>query len=179
MIYFVHINKTGGGSIRKVIGYTGPHFHAREKIRQIGRAAWNEAFTFSVVRNPFDRAVALWAWRRGMPQHPMHEIAKMPFHEWAPRIFQGEGKFIPWTSKSPMEKGGQFMQQVDWITDEAGDICVDLVLRFEDLRKNWPALPHVNKSKRETGYRQYYNEPAKEAVARYFGRDLETFGYEF
>ena len=53
---FVHISKTGGTSVEAALGIRHDLHTARELISVYGEYAWDEAFTFSFVRHPWDRA---------------------------------------------------------------------------------------------------------------------------
>ena len=81
-----------------------------------------------------------------------------------------------------------FMPQVDWVSDEEGTLMVDRVCRFERLVDDVAevgreighslVLPHVKASKRGQ-YQPYYDNEAREAVAAWFQKDIEAFGYAF
>jgi hypothetical protein len=61
---FVHIQKTGGQSIRALFSDGPPdanyHRQARELRSVYGEDAWRQCFKFAFVRNPWDRLVS---WR--------------------------------------------------------------------------------------------------------------------
>ena len=66
---FVHVQKTGGTSLRQVLKshapdarkWHGKHGHASDAIAEIGRAEWERYFSFAFVRNPWDRLVSWYA----------------------------------------------------------------------------------------------------------------------
>ena len=79
--------------------------------------------------------------------------------------------------------------QLDYITDRNGKICVDFIGRYENLQEDFnkvlkdiglPAmqLKHLNKFDREN-YRSYYTEEDIEKVKKLYKRDIEYFGYKF
>ena len=59
---FVHIQKTGGTSIRVALGLPkvppGKHWSAARHRAALGREEWERRFTFAFVRNPWDRLVS-------------------------------------------------------------------------------------------------------------------------
>ena len=55
---FIHINKTGGSSIELALGYSPEHKTAVVKRKELGKGAWKKLFSFTIVRNPWDRAVS-------------------------------------------------------------------------------------------------------------------------
>ena len=50
--HFIHINKTGGSSIELALRLPPEHKTAIQKIDEVGREVWLDAFNFCVVRNP-------------------------------------------------------------------------------------------------------------------------------
>lgn len=67
---FVHINKTAGTSIGRAIGLPiKDHLTAKEIIAKTGRQNWDAAYKFTVVRNPWDKVVSLYEYRRKKINH--------------------------------------------------------------------------------------------------------------
>ena len=79
-----------------------------------------------------------------------------------------------------------------------GKIVVDRFLRYESLAADFaafmadlgvetpPVLPHAKSSHRPAAapsdgpsYRRFYDEATREAVARYYAREIAHFGYTF
>lgn len=85
-------------------------------------------------------------------------------------------------------KPKMFMPQVNWISDGDGNIVVDYVLRFENLREDFDVLceklgssadlPHIKSTKRDD-YHDYYDGDTQSTVARWFEKDIQEFGYQF
>ena len=178
---FVHINKTGGTSICKVLGYSIYHFMVREIIPMIGEEAFEKAFVFSVVRNPWDKVVSLYKYRikintSNLTQNPIS------FKDWVKQTFGKEKNPIYYNSPR------MFEPQCDWLKDRNGVIRVNNILRFESLNEDFSSiakslgitaqLPHVNKTDR-FAYAYYYDKETIEIVREWFKEDIERFGYEF
>jgi len=78
--------------------------------------------------------------------------------------------------------------QLDYVTDENGDVMLDFVGRYETLNEGLSLvkarlnlsfeLPHVNKSDHKN-YREYYTDETREIVAQRFARDIRYFGYDY
>ncbi|HSL71875.1 MAG TPA: sulfotransferase family 2 domain-containing protein, partial [Longimicrobiales bacterium] len=105
----------------------------------------------------------------------------IPFTEWVQLTYGSQ--VLPYYDQPKM-----FMPQMDWITDAQGQIIVDFVGRFENLKTDFAevcarigceaTLPHLKKSERGN-FRQYYDDATRAIIARWFARDIETFGYRF
>lgn len=178
---FIHINKTGGSSIEKALGVPLIHETALTFRDRIGKKRWEERFSFAIVRNPWDRAVSHFHYRRmtnqtGLGNNPM------VFKEWLKQVY---------VERSPefMNEEKMFLTQADWVCDEQGRIMVDYIGRFEQLQQSWDdicdalqrektMLPHVKKSSRGS-YQDYYDAECRAIVADYFRSDIELFDYSF
>jgi hypothetical protein len=79
--------------------------------------------------------------------------------------------------------------QLDYLTDDNGDIIVDFVGKYENLQDDVSTvfkalrleslpLPHVNKSQHKH-YSEYYTEETKNLIAKRYSRDIQFFGYQF
>ncbi|MGZ9202358.1 MAG: sulfotransferase family 2 domain-containing protein, partial [Caulobacteraceae bacterium] len=82
-----------------------------------------------------------------------------------------------------------FQPQHEFLIGEDGALLTDEVGRVEDMQASYDGicarigilsspLERVNSSQR-ADYRQYYDRPLIEAVARLYARDLDLFGYIF
>jgi hypothetical protein len=142
------------------------------------------AFKFAFVRNPFDRLVSLFSY-----------LKKLPLDEVPPAM--GFEEFCALVTERPIDPVGlynfkglsQCNPQVHWLCDESGRLVVDFVGKYETLDQDFaevcrrigipaPDMPHENKSQ-HAPYQDYYNERTRSAVAKFYRRDLETFGYSF
>jgi hypothetical protein len=183
---FVKVPKTAGTSVSDALGCTHvgkPHRDLREIRAALeatpgGAAFYEGAFKFGFVRNPWDRVVSLFLRKeRGRAAAPTEFPA---FCEWIENASD--------TCVHPSPK----RNQLDWLTDEAGEIGVDFVGRFETLEADFATicerigaghlrLPH---KKRNTGggrrpYTDYYTPALRDLIGEKFAVDAERFGYAF
>ena len=139
---------------------------------------YREWFTFSIIRNPFDRAVSLWAWFRRYPRVMAALGADKSFDAFAAWL-AGEGTVIrPGQSYAAMPQA-----QYLWLAP----VCWNTLLRFELLEaelqrlsfwKRGTPLPHKHKTDHKP-YRDYYGRAETvDAVRRWAGRDFDLYGYE-
>ena len=201
---FVHISKTAGTSLRRVLGpYCSqpprvgvrkllshlpvredpykvafrPHTTARWARLKLSPRVFDSYIRFSVVRNPFDRAVSNFHFVQQRPEHHTHAHVK-------DLTFDGYLDFLRrrrW-SRDPTQRAR--------LVDSHGHLLCDPILRFETLDEDFaalcrklnlecvPELPRRNASK-HVDYREYYVERAtRDKVVDLFAADFETFGYD-
>jgi hypothetical protein len=179
---FIHINKTAGTSIGRAIGLPiKDHLTATEIIARIGMDKWNEAFKFTLVRNPWDKVVSHYEYRR---KKNKTEIASrnISFSDWVTMTY-GENKDTFYYNNPR-----SFQPQVDWLKDVDGEISIDFIGKFDTINEDFDrirnvigldeALPHLNASSRAS-YQSYYNNETRGIVANWFREDIEEFGYSF
>ena len=215
---FVHIPKVAGQSIEQFfLERAGLNWHSRApfllkknkkptlgpprlahltaqeyvELGYISDEKFSQYFSFSFVRNPWDRVVSEYKYR------------KYPF-SFNDFLF----KKFPTPSDDNYEHGldayRHVLPQADFLFDAAGEQLVDFIGRFERLKDDFhyvsekvtglkAALPHKNKSdtsiakklsnmiKRSdySHYSSYYNDEARAFVAEKYKRDIEMFGYSF
>ena len=179
---FIHINKTAGTSIGNAIGLPIKHHRtAREVIASIGKDKWNTAYKFTLVRNPWDKVVSHYEYRR---KRNKTEVASrnISFSEWV-KMTYGQEK-DPYYYNNPKA----FQPQVEWLKDDEGKISIDFIGKFETINEDFEQikkaigieaeLPHLNPTKR-AAYQSYYYDETREIVAHWFREDIEVFGYRF
>jgi hypothetical protein len=178
---FIHINKTGGMSITKALGLgIKQHFTAMEHKNRLGNSRWKKRFKFTIVRNPWDKVVSHYFHRVKTNQTNLAD-KRVDFREWVKLTY---GEQNPYYYDQPKF----FMPQINWLTDEKGDIIVDFIGRFENLENDFRLickrigmdvdLPFVNKSEHKQ-YQYYYDDTTKEIVRKWFEKDIDLFNYSF
>jgi len=201
---FVHIPKTGGTSMALalearamkddiLIGDTPKALRRRHRVKSLdapGRlwkhsrladidgAEWmpEDAFVFTLVRNPWDRMASLWHWAREQPfDHPMVAAAKAL-------------DFAAFLAAPGLEPAFRTDAAEAYVTDRAGRLRADAFLRLEHLATDIaplaahlgfaPDIPHVNATSRPRTA-GLYTQASKARVAGLFAADIERFGYRF
>ena len=180
---FIHINKPAGTSIGNAIGLPIKHHRtAREVIAKIGRSKWDTAYKFTFVRNPWDKVVSHYEYRR---KRNKTEVATrgISFSEWVKKTYGPE--------KDPFYYNNQraFQAQVEWLKNDEGEIDIDYIGKFESINEDFDRikhaigidaeLPHLNATSKRGGYQGYYNDETRQIVAEWFREDIEVFGYRF
>jgi len=137
---FVHIQKTGGESIRAALGLPRyeprKHRSARELRELYTPEEWASALKFAIVRNPWDRLVSWWSFinsRRGL------YFSGYPVNKFVRYVLSNAATFQELIERCDAEIHDEdgakwiFRNQLDYITDENGQQIVDFVGRFERL----------------------------------------------
>jgi len=179
---FIHINKTAGTSIGKAIGLPVKHHQtAKEVIARIGKDKWDAAYKFTLVRNPWDKVVSHYEYRR---KRNKTELAtrNISFKDWVIKTYG------PVKDTFYYNNPKAFQPQLEWLKDDEGMVTVDFVGKFESINKDFnqikaiigldTELPHLNAGKR-ANYQAYYDPETREIVAGWFHEDIEAFGYSF
>jgi chondroitin 4-sulfotransferase 11 len=177
---FVHINKTAGTSILKAIGQARKkHLTAREIIGRVGLDQWEEAYKFTVVRNPWNKVVSHYKYRVKTNQTQMG-VKHISFKEWVIRTY-GEEKDEYYYDNAKM-----FQPQVAWLKDLDGVISFDRIIKFENLSAGFKEvssalgltdeLDHLNRTSK-TNFSEFFDEETAQVVAHWFQEDIDFFGY--
>ena len=208
---FVHVPKAAGTSVTNALSkYTtyrdleigGTHFGEQIQpaykkrfglgkhtpasgIRSIiGQEVWQNMFTFSIVRNPYDRVVSTYRFLNkweGTPEKIKIELQK----------FKNINDYI--LSDMWEESDGPdfiFKPQTFWLTDvnDRSKVMVDFVGKLESLDDDLNYIMSVIEGKKlevvkspklnttEGSFK--LNEPSVEKINNYYARDFKFFGYE-
>lgn len=180
---FIHINKAGGTSVVEALAeyedaqsQVLDHDQAAIYREKLGNALWAEMFSFAFLRNPFDRMVSSYEFRKQyLPDaRAAHVLAatKLSFRDWMLGPVHDDPLDREWSNQLWMVCG-----------DEGeGDIMVSQLYLYENLAAGFadacrridietPRLASYNKTKRED-WRSYYDADTAALVTERFSRDL-------
>lgn len=204
---FIHIPKTGGTALAlalearamagdMMLGDTPKALKRRRRLKdaKVRGRLWKHSmladieglvpdealrglFAFTLVRNPWDRAVSYYHWLREQDfGHPAIELAQsLEF-----RAFVQHPQILSAFQGSP---AAAYMRHAD------GSEQCRLYIRLEHFQHDaqplfahlgFPLeLPRVNESGRQRDWRPYYDDAAAEAIARACAADIAQFEYSF
>ncbi|WP_299916736.1 sulfotransferase family 2 domain-containing protein [uncultured Roseobacter sp.] len=204
---FVHIPKTGGTSLAMALEnramkddlLIGDTPKARRRKRRLqglqarGRI-WKHAtladidgiltpeelagmFTFTLVRNPWDRVVSYYHWLKEQQfAHPSVVTAKR-------RPFDG------FLTDRHIRESLRHSPASSYMRDVTGVERCRSFIRLERLEADLAPLqehlgfcleiPHENRSARESDYRHHYSPTLRDIVADVCAEDIARFGYRF
>lgn len=194
---FIHIQKTAGSSITKVLStIPGSTFMSAQHSFITYLNDPNKYFKFAFVRNPWDR---LYSWYNMMISKGKHN----DFSIYLLNNSKNFSQFLDCTEiiqekqfdrskdvnfKDPYYKSISF-NQLDYISNKDGKMIADFVGKFENLNEDFKKLttmidipdvrlPHINRFNHDD-YRKYYTGKDIEKVAKMYERDIKYFGYSF
>ena len=197
---FVHIPKTAGTSIEQVIWkederipenlchgskinkyQTGglQHLTASQIRTEIGEDIFSQYYKFTVVRNPWDKAVSQYMYTK----HKRKDLRR--------KIGMNEATtFKEYLSLILKKRHVQWKKQTAFVYDSNKKLLVDKVIFFENLKEdirlifnqlkiNHLPLPHTNKSIGRLHYSNYYDNESIKIIADFYQEDIEKFKYSF
>jgi chondroitin 4-sulfotransferase 11 len=202
-LVFVHIQKTGGSTVDTLLRENVPdiymvgakHGFAIQGINEV--KGWDERFKFAFVRNPWAR-LASWynmmtraqEWERSKGQ-PENVVQNKLWHYVRDNSSTFEDFVYNCTDEVEVAEGVYYSfayNQLDYVTDDNGNLLVDFIGRFENLEKDvrevfervgikLASIPHLNRSSHRH-YSTFYTPETEMIVRERFKKDIEYFGYE-
>ncbi len=177
---FIHIPKTGGTSIASRIYHLCENVVKHQFAEDIfeEREPDRDYFSFSIVRNPWDREVSRYCYQRQNRSDDLHrEANRLSFRDWLRR--RQDDRFFMNFLGSP---------QLDWLTDSGGRPLVDFVGRFETIESDWKYIrkrlgvdgdiPRLNSSDHGP-YAEFYCNETRAMVEAAYRKDIDFFQYSF
>jgi len=186
---FIHIPKCAGVSVsQSLFGNQGAGHYSANTMRQVlGDDIYNQYFTFTFVRNPWDRLASAF-----------HFLKRGGFNDtdrrWASAHLQQYDDFSTfvnnWVTPEHVRSWIHFQPQCDFICGANGALDVDFVGRFEQLDKDFQTLCNklgfervlASLNQNRSGqpyYQSLYDDQTRDIVAQVYARDIELLNYRF
>jgi len=185
----IHPPRTGGTSIRTQIGWGAApqpkdlsgvkHAHYAKLAQRIPDL--KDCYRFATVRNPYARAVGLWA---------MWGANKTPFDVWLEKLWQHRDDLTAtkrdgWHFNIDDEPSHHALPQMYFLGDVAN---FDHLIQFEQRDKDIaivseaigvPINPKVHRKGRNAAppWREMYNDRARSFVRQMYADDFRELGY--
>ena len=202
-IWFIDIPRTGSTSLKLALAeHFGSEFgksYVREdnrvtakvigdhttavRARQIlSPELWNRLFTFTIVRNPWDRCYSMFRYRIADKEIP----ADFPFSEYL-MLLERKNTRHPYT---PFLYPPYFIPMCDFVLDGEGRQLVNYIGRFEQREElmlvlkektgvDFSGLRRAEVLGQPGDYKKAYCNKGVEIIARIYRDDVERFGYDF
>ena len=202
---YIRIPKAGSCSILEIVNkeptliyHDGFMYHrecprlASSAKKLYGDVRFDKLFKFSIVRNPYSRAVSCWQY---LTNHP--EWRKTPhfkpttFNEFCNKLICTEitNKDLTYNTSCCNHYSWHTQPQFEHLYDLDGKLLIDYVGKVETLQSDLDnildklQLPrkrvgYLNTTKHKH-YTEYYDDETREIVAKKYAKDIEYFGYKF
>lgn len=159
------------------------HIPAKYMRSILGEQLWETIYSFTFVRNPWDRIVSLYYLLQKLNQH------NFPFNEFImelDRFKAGEPKTNLFSRYY-----GNHLSNCGYILDDDNKIIVDFVGKFEnrahDIKiiadnigfDSLGSLVTQRTTPISADYRHHYNDKTKNIIAEIYKNDIEFFDYKF
>lgn len=160
-------------------------------------------FKFTIVRNPYDRAVSCWKYITKYNSNSFKKllknntklISKNPFSLFNQKIqFQIFLESLPWYWKYPnrnLHSATHTAPIIPDISDENSQVILNFIGKLENINqdayyiasqlnlenKHFPKVNSLNHQ--SANYQEFYNKTTRKLVEEYYGEDIEYFKYKF
>ncbi|MCV0439745.1 MAG: sulfotransferase family protein [Hydrogenophaga sp.] len=180
---FVHIPKVAGHTIGVSLHKpVRSHTVARLLRAQSQPEAWEAAFKFCFVRNPWDHVVSWYNYHFNRHRASMYNCT---FEAWVKDGLKTHWK-KDWCGE---EVANDPLNQLLYFQDLAGKDIVDFIGAYENLEddlayisgvlgRDGITIPHLNKCDHKH-YREFYTDETENIVRKRYACIIERFGYEF
>ena len=149
---------------------------------------WGKYFSFTTVRNPWDRLVSTYFYDLSCYRNP--EIVEIPRRTLIHKLgAEGFGHYVKNYLTSLLGDPSRiqnlhYSPQINWFKNKFDYVC-----RFENFQSDFDQvcrqtgmqrqeLPHLNRSSHKN-YAEYYDNETRKLVANIYAKDIKEFGYEF
>ncbi|OVE75610.1 hypothetical protein BVX97_04290 [bacterium E08(2017)] len=182
MFMFFPNNKVAQTSINRnllkdrVIVFKDDHSRYIGKMHSYDLEQAERIFKFTVVRNPWDKAVSAFTYLQGVKQYK-RKYSEMDFCFFVKHYLNKKGMGLDPHFNRQYENA--FYNGIQY---------VDFIAKLETLHDDWkeiapkidsPAeLPHKNKTIHKK-YTDYYDDESVELVGQIYMKDVEAFGYTY
>ena len=186
---FIHIPKCAGNAVQKSL--FGEVFFGHQTIRQyqvaLPQSLYQNAWKFTIVRDPFERIVSAWRFLKagGLNANDNKYFAKTLCQ------YKTFDHFVnDWLVYQNLDQCGcvHFKTQLHYIHDFEGELAIDYILKLSDLSDEYPKLRNRfggselitdNKvSGKSIDLRDYYTSAETlKNIANIYAADVEALGY--
>jgi len=135
---------------------------------------WDNYFKFGNIRNPWDRVVSSYFYKKDTRHNIPHDIS---FEDFIKQKKQGKLKSLyEWFCIDELQvdyKSNMYFIRFENLQEDISKICDILNLKPKEK------LKHENKSNRNTDYKTYYNKETKQIVEEIYQDDIRFFNYTY
>jgi hypothetical protein len=178
-IIFIHIPKTAGTSILSTLLEDNQYKVTGHPIaNDYSEHEWINSFTFSVIRNPYDRFISNWMF------HTTNYSGKI-FEEYNINIKNKSLKEYCSIVKDLFHTRNNWITSHQFLTHSSGK-PIDFLIRFENIQEDWNKLCQLINIKKtlirlnstpKKYYMHYFNSETKKFVENLYYEDFKNYQY--
>ncbi|HVT35118.1 MAG TPA: sulfotransferase family 2 domain-containing protein [Nevskiaceae bacterium] len=161
------------------------HCTALEMRELLGAERWNRLYRFSFVRDPWDRMVSFYLYRRDVARNLPPSV---PFDDYVRRL-RGPVPAQP-KPRSPFFRVVFHRSCSQYLYDADGQLLVNFVGHYERRAQDLALLAEARglivdpslsayATAAQSSYRSWYTPETAQIVGEFFADDLRNFGYSF
>ena len=183
-VIFIHIPKVAGQAISISLfndKHPGHWFYRDFQWEDMTKS--KDYFTFSFVRNPYDRLVSAYFYLKDLKRSGADAI----FRDAHLNKYSTFDEFVKYgLERREIITWIHFIPQVEFLKNNDGEILIDRIAKFEEISKEYDmlrtrlgfgeALTKINSSKR-LRYKDYYNSETINIVKKIYSEDFSKLGY--
>lgn len=185
---FIHIPKAAGTSVGIALYGRNVGHRKAQYYQDVSKSTFNSLYKFSVVRNPWDRALSAYNFvKNGGTRY----VQPTPNSIYSQPVFDSFSSFVEnWLPYADLSKSDVvFEPQYKYICDKRDRIIIDFVGKIESIEADMAIigkeigkdinLKRLNATRSENTYRDYYTEKTKVIINQIYEKDIEIFEYSF
>ena len=186
---FIHIPKCAGNAVQKSL--FGEVVFGHQTIRQyqvaLPKVTYQNAWKFTIVRDPFERVVSAW---RFLKAGGLHKHDADYFAENLSRYASFDHFVNDWLVYQDLDQCGctHFKTQLHYLRNLRGEVAMDSIIKLSDLSDEYPELRNRlggdelkvhNKTKGEDiDYRKFYNSnETLKNISMIYAEDIQELSY--
>ena len=187
---FIHIPKCAGNAVQKSL--FGEVVFGHQTIRQyqvaLPKVTYQNAWKFTIVRDPFERVVSAW---RFLKAGGLHKHDADYFAENLSRYASFDHFVNDWLVYQDLDQCGcvHFKTQMHYIRDFRGRVAMDYMVKLSDLNDEYhhirkrlggdELVVHNEAKDMEIKHATYLkNQETCKNIAKIYAEDIEVLGYE-
>jgi len=163
-------------------GIFNDHLSSKRMIEILSRDVWDNLFTFTIIRNPWDRAVSYYQYSLAWHKKNRPDLRLNSFKQ---HIVNLKNTY----NENTIAKRNILLGCYEFISYD-NEIVVDKVIRFENRHEELNEISkkigidnltstHKHKTLGKKNYNEFYNNETRRIVEEIFAKDIEEFGYSF
>jgi hypothetical protein len=186
---FIHIPKCAGNAVQKSL--FGDIIFGHQTIRQhqvaLPKSAYENAWKFTVTRDPWERIVSAW---RFLKAGGFHKNDEKYFSENLSQYASFDHFVNDWLVYQDLDQCGctHFKTQLHYLRNLRGEIAMDSIIKLSDLSLEYPALRNrfgggdlmvYNKfTEGRVDYHSYFtSQETLMNIAKIYADDIQVLGY--